>query len=118
MGEQMPAKSRTQQLLRLILPAAIILVVAIVGLFGSLVYRVTHPGAVAEAAKPSHYLLPSLDVTFPSEEGLEIEGWWIPGLKGGPGIVLAPGIAMNRSDALSLALLLHEGGFNLLIYDE
>jgi len=40
------------------------------------------------------------------------------GLKGAPGIILAPGYGMSRSDPLSLAAALHEKGFNLLIYDQ
>jgi pimeloyl-ACP methyl ester carboxylesterase len=67
---------------------------------------------------PSYYLLPSLEVTIPTDDHKEMPGWWIPGLKGAPGIILAPGYGMSRSDALSLAALLHDSGFNLLIYDQ
>jgi pimeloyl-ACP methyl ester carboxylesterase len=117
MKTPMPARVQVGRFLRMVLPAAIIILGSILGIFGILVYRITHPGAAPEAANPSHYLLPSLDVTWPSNDGSEIAGWWIPGLKGAPGVLLAPGFGMGRSDALSLALPLHEEGFNLLVYD-
>jgi pimeloyl-ACP methyl ester carboxylesterase len=83
-----------------------------------LIYKITHPEAAPESVNPSHYLLPSLEVALPFMDGTEAPAWWIPGLKKAPGIVLAPGYGMCRSDALSLAAALHENGFNLLIYDQ
>ena len=117
MKRPVPAKVQIGRFVRRILPAAVIIVSGILGIFGVLVYRITHPGAVPEAVNPSHYLLPSLDVVWPAGDGSEISGWWIPGLKGAPGILLAPGYGMGRSDALSLAVQLHGEGFNLLVYD-
>ena len=118
MKGRLPVKVRLTRLLRIVLPAAVVLVCGVLGVFGVLVYKITHPDTIAESAKPLHYLLPSLEVDIPSGESGGILGWWIPGLKGGPGIVLAPGYGMSRSDALSLATALHEDGFNLLIYDQ
>jgi dipeptidyl aminopeptidase/acylaminoacyl peptidase len=117
MNRPVPANVQVGRFLRMVLPAAIILVGGILGMFGVLVYRITHPGAVPEAVSPSHYLLPFLDVTWTASDGSQIAGWWIPGQRGAPGVVLAPGFGMSRSDALSLALPLHEDGFNLLVYD-
>jgi pimeloyl-ACP methyl ester carboxylesterase len=102
----------------LILPASIILVVGITAILGFLVYKITHPEAATEFVNPSHYLLPSLDVLISSSGRDEIPAWWIPGLKGAPGVILAPGYGMSRSDALSLAVPLHENEFNILIYDQ
>jgi len=99
----------------MVLPAAIILIAGALLILGVLVYKLSHPGAVSETANPSHYLLPSLEVTVPAGKA-DLPGWWIPGLRGAPGIILAPGYGMSRSDALSLAAVLHEAGFNLLIY--
>ncbi len=103
---------------RVILPAVLLLLAAVVIILSIMVYKISHPGKVTEAVNPSYYLLPSLDVHFTSIEGEPIPAWWIPGLKGAPGIILAPGYGMSRSDALSLATLLHEAGFNLLIYEQ
>jgi pimeloyl-ACP methyl ester carboxylesterase len=101
---------------RLILPAIGILILGVIVIFGFMTYKITHPEAVPEPINPSFYLLPSLEVTIPATDGTNIPAWWIPGLKNAPGIILAPGYGMNRSDALSLAAELHENGFNVLVY--
>ncbi len=112
-----PAKVKLGRFFRLVLPAAIILASGILAVYGLLVYRITHPAAVRELVNPSHYLLPSEDVSWSSRDGHQVDGWWIPGLKDKPAVLLVPGLGMDRSDALSLALLLHNEGFNLLVYE-
>jgi pimeloyl-ACP methyl ester carboxylesterase len=116
MKRHLPAKIQIAKFFQMILPAAAILIIGIVVTLGVLVYKVSYPGAIPDPVNPSHYLLPSLDVSISSSGGTEIPAWWIPGLKNASGIILAPGYGMSRSDALSLATLLHEHGFNLLIY--
>ncbi|MBN1568379.1 MAG: hypothetical protein JXA73_11075 [Acidobacteria bacterium] len=118
MKQQAPEKVRIGKFFRTALPPFVILVVGICVILGFLVYKVSNPGAVPESVNPSHYLLPSLDVLVSSSNGDAIPAWWIPGLKEAPGIILAPGYGMNRSDALSLAVALHEKGFNQLIFDQ
>jgi pimeloyl-ACP methyl ester carboxylesterase len=118
MKEQTPAKIQIGKFFKTTLPAVAILVVGVCIILGFLVYKISYPGAVPESVNPSHYLLPSLDILLYSANGDTIPAWWIPGLKGAPGIILAPGYGMSRSDALSLAVALHEKGFNLLIYDQ
>jgi len=104
--------------LRTVLPAILILLLGVAIILVVLVYKISYPDPVAEAANPSYYSLPSLELTVPTDDGKDLAAWWIPGLKGAPGIILAPGYGMNRADALSLAAVLHESGFNLLIYDQ
>jgi pimeloyl-ACP methyl ester carboxylesterase len=101
----------------MVLPGLGLLVGGVLIVLAIIVYRVTHPGPVAEPVNPSHYLLPSLDVTWPTRDGKEIPGWWIPGTKGAPAVLLAPGYNLTRADALSLAAILREQGLNLLIYN-
>jgi pimeloyl-ACP methyl ester carboxylesterase len=118
MKQRPPSTARIGRFFGLVLPALIILLVGIIAILGFLVYKISYPGEVPESVDPSHYLLPSLEVSIPAGKGGDIPGWWIPGLKGAPGIILAPGYGMCRSDALSLAVALHENGFNILIYDQ
>jgi len=89
MNRRLASKVQIGRFLKTILPAAAILIAGILGLFGFLVYRISNPGAVPEHVNPSHFLLPSLELSIPSGDGAEIQSWWIPGLKGAPGIVLA-----------------------------
>jgi pimeloyl-ACP methyl ester carboxylesterase len=110
------AKIRAKRFFRTLFPAAAILILGIAGLFSFFVYKVSYPEAATEAVNPSHYLLPYLAVEIPCGKDSGIPAWWIPGLKHAPGVVLAPGYGMSRSDALSLAVVLNQHGFNLLIY--
>jgi pimeloyl-ACP methyl ester carboxylesterase len=118
MKRRLPAWIGVDRFFRTLLPAAAILLAGILALFGFLVYTVAHPAAIPEPVNPSYYLLPSLEIVFSSSDRPNIPGWWIPGLRGAPGIVLSPGYGMSRSDTLSLAAVLHGSGFNLLIYEQ
>jgi hypothetical protein len=102
----------------MVLPAALVVAGGVAAVFGFLLYQITHPAAVPGGINPSHYLLPSVDVSWPGGDAREIPGWWIPGVKGSPAILLAPGYGMSRADSLSLAVVLHRMGFNLLTYDQ
>lgn len=118
MKQRRQAQSQIGRFFRIIFPAVAILFAGSVVLFFLLVYKITHPGNVSEPINPSDYLLPSKDVTLSSSDGTQIPGWWIPGSKRAPGVVLAPGYGMSRSDALSLANALHEKDFNIFIYEQ
>jgi pimeloyl-ACP methyl ester carboxylesterase len=112
------AKVHIGRFFRMIVPAFLVLFIGSVVILGVMVYKISFPGRVEEPVNPSHYLLPSLELTIQTDDRTEIPAWWIPGLKGAPGIIMAPGYGMSRSDALSLAALLHDKGFNLLIYSQ
>jgi pimeloyl-ACP methyl ester carboxylesterase len=118
MRKQTPAKIQIERFLRTVFPAVAILVVGVLIILSFFVYKISYPGVTPESVNPSHYLLPSLDVLVSPTKGKMIPAWWIPGLKGAPGIILAPGYGMCRSDALSLAGTLHDYGFNLLVFDQ
>ncbi len=118
MGRRLPGRSRAGSFLWRVLPAALVLFSGIVTVLAVLIYGLTHPAAVPESTNPSNFWLPSSDVTWNTREGKPVAGWWIPGRKGGPGIVLVPGYGMSRSDVLSLASALSGHGFSLLTYDQ
>jgi len=115
---QITAKNQVEWFLRTVLPAGCILLVGIAVMLSILVYKISYPKTNTEGVNPSHYLLPYLEIGIPSGEDNAIPGWWIPGLKHAPGIILAPGYGMSRTDALSLAVALRQHGFNILIYDQ
>lgn len=107
------ARKRTQ----LLVSVAGALLACVLGFFSYMAHRLTHPAPVLEPVNPSHFLLASKDVFWGSPDGAQISGWWIPGQEGAPGILLAPGYGMSRSDGLSLAAVLNKDGFNLLTYE-
>lgn len=108
---------KPKKLVRILIPAALVVAVVAVAL-GLPVYRMSHPAPVQETVAPSHYLMASIDFALPVGNGVHLPAWWIPGLKGAPAIILSPGYGMARSDALSLAAVLHDKGYNLLVYSQ
>jgi pimeloyl-ACP methyl ester carboxylesterase len=118
MKRPLGANVQVDRFFRMLFPALAILVVGILVVLSFLVYKVSHPGAAPGSMNPSYTPLPYLEIPIATRDGKELNGWWIPGLKGAPGIILAPGYGMNRADALSLATALHETGFNLLIFSQ
>ncbi len=119
MRRKAPTQIRLKKFLWVVLPGALILLAGLAVFLGLSVHRLTHPAPAAESVNPSHFLLPAQDVRWTSTDGTEFAGWWIAGpSESAPGIILAPGYGMNRADALSLALLLRENGFHLLIYEQ
>jgi pimeloyl-ACP methyl ester carboxylesterase len=114
MAQRVSAKAYFLSSIKIILPAAILLIAGIIAIPSVLVYLITHPDS-QEPINPSYYLLTSSDVRITADDGTDINGWWIPGEEDSPGIALATGYGMSRSGALSLATELHKRGFNILI---
>src|SRR5262245_56291023 len=102
MRRRVKARVQLQRFLGTVLPGLGMILGGLLVVVGFIVYRVSHPGPVPEPVNPSHFLLPSMDVTWQGRDGKDIPGWWIPGTRGAPAIVLAPGYGMSRGYALSL----------------
>jgi fermentation-respiration switch protein FrsA (DUF1100 family) len=56
-------------------------------------------------------------VQFPATDGVRLEGWKIPGRLDHPWLIMCHGVGSNRTDLLEIAVGLHEGGFNLFLFD-
>jgi pimeloyl-ACP methyl ester carboxylesterase len=57
------------------------------------------------------------DVTWSLKGGGEGTGWFFQGPKGAPLIVLSHSYGQNMVDQISLAVLLYDTGYNVLLYD-
>ena len=56
------------------------------------------------------------NVVFPSRDGWDLSGWFIPP-KNGATVILTHGMGGNRLDLMHIASVLAERGFGLLMYD-
>lgn len=61
--------------------------------------------------------LPVETVRFSAEDGTPLEGWYVPGDPGAPGILLAHDFGANRSFMLNLIVPLHARGYHCLAWD-
>ncbi len=61
--------------------------------------------------------LPYDEVSFPSEDGLVLRGWFVPAASdGAPAIVYAPATAHDQRSGLSLVPAFHRAGYHVLLF--
>jgi dipeptidyl aminopeptidase/acylaminoacyl peptidase len=61
--------------------------------------------------------LPYEEVSFPSEDGLVLRGWFVPAASdGAPAIVYAPATAHDQRSGLSLVPAFHQAGYHVLLF--
>jgi pimeloyl-ACP methyl ester carboxylesterase len=96
---------------------AILLTLVAVGIAGYLDYRILHPVSTSNTLStedmrghPS-----SVPYTVPGEGGRE--GWFFPGLRSAPVVVLCHGYRSQRGDVLTLATTLQENQYNVFVFD-
>ncbi|MSO23760.1 MAG: alpha/beta fold hydrolase [Acidobacteria bacterium] len=104
--------------LQRIVPVIVLMVLVVFGLGGFATYRIVAPTRLAETIDPSSFLLRNFQsLPFKGSGGIELEGWFIPSVRGGPVVFLCHGYKSNRSELLTLASTLQENGYNLFLFD-
>lgn len=66
---------------------------------------------------PADYGLAYEDVSFSSEDGVHLEGWYLGDGNRGVSIVCAHGLFRSRHEVLDRAVFLTKAGFNVLVFD-
>jgi pimeloyl-ACP methyl ester carboxylesterase len=66
---------------------------------------------------PADYGLAYEDVSFSSEDGVNLKGWYLGGGNRGVAIVCAHGLFRSRHEVLDRAVFLTKAGFNVLVFD-
>jgi len=74
-------------------------------------------GATPAVVGPPPEFLGAQTVTFPSNSGSNIHGWYAPGRAGGGAVLLLHGVGANRTSMLGRARFLHDAGFTVLAPD-
>lgn len=85
-----------------------------------LVYANTHPPRYPLRVPPSALHAEYEDVTFTTDDGVELKGWVIRPTEvkqAAPGIIFCHGLGANRSDFTDLAVLLARRGYWVLTFD-
>ena len=105
---------------RLVAGALIVVVAAVAAVLGGLgiaLYRHAHPPRVSLQDTPANLFLSFQDVSFPSSDGVTLNGWWIEGTEGLPVLVLSHDLGDSRADLLGLAARLAELKYPILLFD-
>jgi fermentation-respiration switch protein FrsA (DUF1100 family) len=79
-------------------------------------WGLTHPPRKALTRTPADLGVTHEDVTFPTEDGLTLSGWFIPA-KNGRTLIACHGIFDNREQFLEQAVALAQEGYGFLLYD-
>jgi len=83
----------------------------------SIVNRFVFIPKEAIRATPAKYGTDFQDVWFTSRDGIQLNGWFLPGAKDKPLVLFFHGNAGNLSDNLKYLNMLHGSGFTSFIFD-
>ena len=76
---------------------------------------ITYPSHARVGAGPPD--LPIENVSFSSEPGIALRGWYIPGRRGGGAVLLLHGVRASRLMEIGRARFLHQAGYTVLAFD-
>jgi pimeloyl-ACP methyl ester carboxylesterase len=102
------------RLLKALLPIALLLVLAIVGITAFIVYSAAHPAAHAVTVRPENFTqlsdrgLKVTDEAWNNRDGTQARGWLLRGAEGAPAVVLLHSYGADRSWLLNLGVKINE----------
>ncbi len=99
-------------------PVVLILVLlALAGFVHSRARRLVAPPRTFTHQTPSDFGITDWqEVTFTTEDGLQLSGWYIPP-QSGAALIFVHGLGSNRSDLLDQAVVLAKEGYGALLFD-
>lgn len=92
-----------------------LLSLALIG--GFLLSRVLTPPQAAEAIDPTLLITTTQAVQFQTPDGTPHNGWFFPGLRRGPVVVLCHGYKASRAEILTLGSSLQEHRYNVFAFN-
>ena len=109
--------TRLAKFLSGIFAIALFLFVSIATVSGFLLYQVLHPSRAPATIDLSVMMGHPVEFSFPLGNGVDREGWFYPGLRGAPTIVVCHGYHSQRADVLTLVTALQDQQFNVFLFD-
>jgi uncharacterized protein len=91
--------------------------VAVASVSGFLIYQMIRPARTPTSFDLTVMMGHPTTFSFALPDGTMREGWFFPGLRGAPTIVVAHGYREQRADVLTLVTALQEQQFNAFLFD-
>jgi pimeloyl-ACP methyl ester carboxylesterase len=91
--------------------------VSISAVCGFLLYKMVRPARTPSSFDLAVMMGHPTAFSFPLSDGSTREGWFFPGLRGAPTVVVAHGYREQRADVLTLVTELQEQQFNAFLFD-
>jgi fermentation-respiration switch protein FrsA (DUF1100 family) len=103
----------------LIWAAAVVagLAVLLLGMVTLVAYQSLRPPRWTLKVSPRDFGLAYEDVRFPSKDGTDLAGWWVPAKEARATVILCHGYPADRSDVNALIPFLHDAGYDVLAFD-
>lgn len=98
--------------------AILLFIVVSIGIVsGFLLYQILKPAKSANTFDLGVMMGHPTSFSFPAENGVPRDGWFFPGLRGAPTIIVCHGYLSQRSDVLTLVSALQEHSYNVYLFD-
>ena len=91
--------------------------VALASVSGFLIYQMIRPARTPTSFDLTVMMGHPTTFSFPMADGSMREGWFFPGQRGAPTVVVAHGYREQRADVLTLVTALQEQQFNAFLFD-
>jgi pimeloyl-ACP methyl ester carboxylesterase len=91
--------------------------VSIATVSGFLVYQILKPARTPSTFDLNVMMGHPTTFSFPLADGTSREGWFFPGLRGAPTVVVCHGYLSQRADVLTLVSALQDHQFNVFVFD-
>ncbi len=85
--------------------------------FGYQIYHLSSARKQIGTIDPSDFFIFYEEVYLKSTDGISLTGWFLPGQKKGPVLVLCHELGSSRLSLLSLAIALQKDGYNVFLFD-
>ena len=110
-------KKSLMKLLSGLLAIVLFAVVAIATISGFLLYQVLHPARTPASFDLNVMMGHPVAFSFQTPKGQQRDGWFFPGLRGAPTVVVCHGYLSQRADVLTLVSALQDQQFNVFVFD-
>ncbi|HWG57883.1 MAG TPA: alpha/beta fold hydrolase [Candidatus Acidoferrales bacterium] len=115
--EKRHAASRLAKILSAILGLLLFFAIALVAIAGFLLHGILVPPRSPAAVELDVMMGHPSTVSFTAPDGSQRDGWFFPGLRGAPVIIICHGYGSQRADIATLATALQEHEYNVYMFD-
>lgn len=109
--------TRLAKVISALLALALFLFVAVCCMSGYVIYQALRPQRSTSSVNLDLMMGHPTSVSFHLADGTERDGWFFPGLRGAPTVVVCHGYLSQRSDVLTLVTALQDHQFNVFLFD-
>lgn len=100
-----------------VLAVILFVIVSLCVISGTLLYQILKPARTAATFDLNVMMGHPTSFSFSVPGGARREGWFFPGLRGAPTVIVSHGYLSQRADVLTLAAALQEHEFNAFVFD-